>query len=70
MAATLQPQQFSCRVEQGPSGAVIAPRGELDLARHARADGVELELVPGSELIMRIFELTGTRDVLPFRRAS
>jgi len=112
MAATFQPPQFSCDIDQGPSGAVIRPCGELDLAstseleplledvlatrpRHlvldlsgltfidsmgllcvldlaerSLADGIALQLVAGGDAVMRVFDLTGTREVLPFRSAA
>jgi anti-anti-sigma factor len=41
----------------------------LALAAWARRDGFQLELVPGPASVMRIFELTATREVLPFRSA-
>ena len=39
----------------------------LTLARGAPHDGFRLELLPGSPTVMRLFELTGTLDLLPFR---
>jgi hypothetical protein len=38
----------------------------LDLHAAARADGFDLQLVPGPPRVQRIFELTDTRDELPF----
>ena len=112
MAATFQPEQFSCAVDGSSSDPVIAPSGELDLvsvetlqplvdetllgapqmlvvdlrgltfvdstglrcllelADRSRAEGFELELVPGGPSVMRLFDLTGTREVLPFRASA
>jgi anti-anti-sigma factor len=42
----------------------------LTLAQHARRDAFDLELVPPAASVMRLFDLTGTRDVLPFKRAA
>jgi anti-anti-sigma factor len=42
----------------------------LSAAETARAAGVALELLPGGTGVMRLFELTGTLDTLPFRRTS
>ena len=39
----------------------------LVLAGDARRRGFALELIPGSDGVMRLFELTGTRTALPFR---
>ena len=41
----------------------------LALTRRATADGFDLELLPGTPAVMRLFELTGTLDVLPVRSA-
>lgn len=42
----------------------------LKVAERARREGVELELTPGPPSVMRVFELTGTVSVLPFRPAA
>jgi anti-sigma B factor antagonist len=42
----------------------------LAAAETARQADVALELLPGGDGVMRLFELTGTLDVLPFRRTS
>ena len=39
----------------------------LTLARCAPHEGFRLELLPGTPAVMRLFELTSTVDVLPFR---
>ena len=38
----------------------------LELRAAAAADGFDLELIPGPPDVQRIFELSGTLDVLPF----
>lgn len=38
----------------------------LRWARFAAQDGVTLELRPGSPEVMRVFEIAGTADALPF----
>ena len=42
----------------------------LAAAAAAREAGIALELLPGNAAVMRLFELTGTVDVLPFRLTS
>lgn len=42
----------------------------LALAERSRRDGFDLEITPGSPTVMRLFELTGTQHVLPFRSVS
>ena len=42
----------------------------LKLAERSRRDGFDLELTPGSPSVMRLFELTRTRHVLPFREVA
>ncbi len=39
----------------------------LKVAERARREAVDLELIPGPPSVMRLFELTRTVDVLPFR---
>jgi anti-anti-sigma factor len=39
----------------------------LKLAAEATRDGWELSLLPGSSVVQRIFQLTGTEERLPFR---
>jgi anti-anti-sigma factor len=36
----------------------------------ARADGFEIGFLPGPPAVQRVFELTGTTDVVPFVHAS
>ena len=38
----------------------------LDLRAAAAEDGFDLELIPGPPEVQRIFEVSGTLDVLPF----
>ncbi len=42
----------------------------LSTSSRARRDGIELEIVPPGAGVMRIFELTATAAVLPFRSAA
>jgi anti-sigma B factor antagonist len=39
----------------------------LTLAERSRRDGFDLDLTPGPPSVMRLFELTRTQHVLPFR---
>lgn len=111
MAATSQPPQLSCTVDDDGVATIVRPRGELDLAtvdefratvdaalaegvhvvidlahltfidstglqcllaitRRARRAAVGLELLPGRTLVMRLFAMTDTLAVLPFRTES
>jgi len=62
--------RFTLAAQRWPALAVNLQRRLLDLAARSRADGIALQLVPGPESVMRLFDLTGTREVLPFRSAA
>ena len=64
------PTRFTCEVVPERDAVRVRPLGGLRallaLNAQARSDGFELGLVRGNATVQRVFEVTGTTDLLPF----